>query len=153
MAKDIDKKSTRPLEMRLGGKKLRFAQEYLLDFDGTAAAERAGYKGSTKGSMSAMATRLKNDPDVQEYVYDKLSKAKVPILVELNKLAYTKADGKKLKSSDKVAALDKLIRIMGLYQDAEFGQTNVQPVVNISLGSDETPKVTIDAETDKEDSE
>jgi hypothetical protein len=103
--------------------------------------------------MSAMATRLKNDPDVQEYVYDKLSKAKVPILVELNKLAYTKADGKKLKSSDKVAALDKLIRIMGLYQDAEFGQTNVQPVVNISLGSDETPKVTIDAETDKEDSE
>ncbi|WP_251278282.1 terminase small subunit, partial [Enterobacter hormaechei] len=45
----------------------RFADEYLVDFNGTAAYMRAGYK-ATGAAASAAAARLLANPKVQAYL-------------------------------------------------------------------------------------
>jgi phage terminase small subunit len=53
--------------MAMNTKRKRFAQEYVVDLNGTAAAERAGYR-STRAKQTACD--LLADPDVQAYVQE-----------------------------------------------------------------------------------
>lgn len=51
-------------------KKRKFADEYLIDLDKTAAAIRAGYKPD---NARIVAQKIYNDPEVKEYIEKKLA--------------------------------------------------------------------------------
>lgn len=64
------------LDRPLTAKEERFVEEYLVDLNATAAAERAGYRATTPNSMRTRAWQLMQRPRVQEALAarrDKLS--------------------------------------------------------------------------------
>ena len=64
-----DQKHTRELQGTLTAKQQRFVQEYLIDFNATAAAERAGY--SKKTARSKGAENL-TKPDIQMAIQERI---------------------------------------------------------------------------------
>lgn len=61
-------KKQKSKELGLSPKEKRFAEEYLKDFNQTRAAERAGYKFSTRDSLGVTAAEVIKRPRVQEYL-------------------------------------------------------------------------------------
>lgn len=147
----------------LGSRQRRFADEYLLDLNATAAYKRAGYRGRGRSAENA-ASRLLGNVGVQQHIaerraalQEKLELSQERVLKETARLAFDdirrlfNADGSakkvseldddmaaavlrfdtsevtdgdrkvvthRLRMADKNAALDKLMRHLGLYRDA-----------------------------------
>ena len=112
---------------KLTDKQSRFANEYLVDFDRTNAAKRAGYSAK---SARAIGHENLNKPYIAAEIklrIEKLSEANFVtrelIISKLLIEALDKSEGS--SQSARVSALDKLAKIYGLYMN--------EPVVSISL--------------------
>ena len=115
-----------------------FAQEYLVDLNGAAAARRAGY--SAGGAKNA-AWRLLRDPEVKRLVKEEMEKrAKVvrlkqqDVVQELRDIAFAQgsdASGAAVKLASKLRALELLGKHMGLFQDRPVEQQPVKIVEDV----------------------
>ena len=54
--------------LRLTAKERRFCEEYLIDLNGGASVDRAGYTPKSAGSARTMASKILSKRDVQEYI-------------------------------------------------------------------------------------
>lgn len=114
----------------------RFCLEYLKDFNGKNAAQRAGYSEKT---AEAQASRLLRNVKVKKLI-EELSKKPVRrmelkienIVKELKKIAFAKADGELVKTSDKLKALEMLGKYLGMF-DKGKEQMTVNIMVNTNL--------------------
>ncbi|MCK9210342.1 MAG: terminase small subunit [Ignavibacteriaceae bacterium] len=108
--------------------------EYLKDFNGKNAAQRVGYSEKT---AEAQASRLLRNVKVKKLI-EELSKKPVRrmelkienIVKELKKIAFANADGEKIKTSDKLKALEMLGKYLGM-----FDKGKEQMTVNIMINS------------------
>lgn len=78
--------------MALNKKQKTFCEEYVMDFNATKAAIRAGYSEATAYSIGH---RLKNNPDCEKYIQqlidqrqDKLDATEAEFVREVKKIAY-----------------------------------------------------------------
>lgn len=174
------KKPLKPNRNPLISKKELFAREYIIDFNATAAAARAGY---SKKTASAAAGRLLRDVRVSEYIKKFIAERRERVEItadavvqEIATIAFSNmanyavwgSDGLKLLDSqnmdeksqrcvsevsetitesggtvkfklhNKVEALDKLARHLGLYKDRLelSGGITTKPAIDASKLSD-----------------
>lgn len=80
----------------LTGRKLIFAQEYLLDFNGNQAAIRAGYN---ENSAASQASRMLKDANVKAFIDEKVKEREKKleasaenVVSELSKIAFVSVD-------------------------------------------------------------
>lgn len=57
-------------------KEKRFCEEYVIDFNGTAAMERAGYRYATKNVLAVTAHHLLRKPNVKAYINELVDERK-----------------------------------------------------------------------------
>ena len=114
----------------------RFCLEYLKDFNATEAAERAGYSKKTAYSIGG---RLLKNVEVKKRIDEsktkQVKKAELKtesIIKELKKIAFANADGEKIKTSDKLKALEMLGKYLGMF-DKGKEQMTVNIMVNTNL--------------------
>jgi len=104
-----------------------FCQEYIIDFNATRAYLRAGYKANEKtaGSNSSL---LMARPEIQARISEIMSEREQrteitqdKVLQELAKIAFANPtdEALRLKVSDKLIALDRLAKHLGMYVDKE----------------------------------
>jgi phage terminase small subunit len=112
---------------KLTDKQSRFVSEYLVDFDSTNSAKRAGY--SERSARTIGCDNL-NKPYIKieikkriEALCDASFLSRDLIVLALLREAHDRAEGS--SPSARVSALDKLAKIFGLYMS--------EPLVNISL--------------------
>lgn len=81
---------------KLEGRKLIFAQEYLIDFNGAQAAIRAGYSENTAASQ---ASRMLKDANVKAFLDEKVKEREKKleataenVVTELSKIAFVSVD-------------------------------------------------------------
>ena len=109
--------------MELTARQQRFVEEYLVDLNGTAAAQRAGYG---QNSASSAAYRLLNLPHVAKAVKEamrlrslNLSVSQADVLEQLRNIAMgeaSDASGSALKVSNKLRALELLGKHLGMFE-------------------------------------
>jgi len=114
----------------LKAKRSKFIREYLIDFDGTAAAIRAGYSEHT---ACVMASKLMANPEVKKEFEKKYAEYKkkyeirrefiVDKLLELIKDEKTAKDKKNY-----IKALDMLSKMSGQYVHTIINKTEDQPL-------------------------
>ena len=105
--------------MPLNAKQLAFVREYLIDFNGTQAAVRAGY---SERSANVHAGRLLVNASVQEAIQQgsKRNAAKLELKAEhiitgLMRIAFSKDS--KTKDCDRIRSLELLGKRFGLFVD------------------------------------
>lgn len=101
----------------------RFIEEYLIDFNGAAAARRAGYQ---EKSASVTACRLLKDPEIKRVLQEKMAaraeKMQIrqdTVLQELKNVAFadgSDASGAVVKLTSKLKALELLGKHLGLFE-------------------------------------
>jgi len=108
-------------------KQKRFVDEYLIDLNATQAAIRAGYSEKTAYSTGQ---RLTKNAEIQSYIQERQESRQKrteitqdKVLQELAKIAFADIDSQgeasRLKVSDKLIALDRLAKHLGMYIDKE----------------------------------
>lgn len=115
-----------------------FAQEYLVDLCGAAAARRAGY--SAKGARNA-AWRLLRDPEVRKTVKEEMEKRakrvqlqQEDVVQELRNVAFAEASdesGAAVKYASKLRALELLGKHMGIFEGKPVAQVPVRIVEDV----------------------
>jgi len=112
---------------KLTDKQCRFVSEYLVDFDSTNSAKRAGY--SERSARTIGCDNL-NKPYIRteikkriEALCDASFLSRDLIVLALLREAHDRSEGS--SASARVSALDKLAKIFGLYMS--------EPLVTISL--------------------
>ena len=144
---------------KLNEKQKKFCQEYIIDFNGTQAAIRAGY---SKKSAKAIASENLTKPDIQEYLNELINKRnerlefsqddvmrdlievknrcmqKVPVLYydKQDKMLKQEVDENgegvwKFDAQGANSALDKLARHVGFYEADNKQQQNKTEINNI----------------------
>ena len=101
----------------------RFIEEYLIDFNGAAAARRAGYEPK---SASTTACRLLKEPEIKRILQEKMAvraeKMQLrqdTVLQELKNVAFadgSDASGAVVKMASKLKALELLGKHLGLFE-------------------------------------
>ena len=127
----------------------RFIQEYLIDFNGTEAAIRAGY---SKNGAAVQASRLLTHAKIKDLL--QLSKQAIAtrfditrngIINELAKIGYLNLPESEYKGSDKRAALVDIAKMTDNYGEKGIN-INIQPVQNMWVIKGVKP--VIEGETD-----
>jgi phage terminase small subunit len=113
-------KTREVINMALSDKHKRFADEYLIDMNATAAYLRAGY--TAKGNSAEVnASRLLRNPKVQEYIEQKQQKVaeKLDITVEwiLEQYKDIVSNTKTTEPNVARAALADLGKYKGMFKD------------------------------------
>jgi phage terminase small subunit len=130
-----------PKKRTLSRKKKKFLAEYVKDMNGAQAAMRAGYSPDNPKAAAVAACKILKEPLAEAWLKEKWDAAEFDmslIFAETYKIALAEADGKVVKSADKVAAQDKLYRLAGRYNDkTEITGNGIIPTVNITLKKDE----------------
>ena len=97
-----------------------FVYEYLIDFNATQAAIRAGYSKDTAGAIGA--ENLKK-PQIQEflekYQNDRSEKCGIKfdmIIEELRKIGFTDIAPEAVRATDKIKALEAMSRLLGYFE-------------------------------------
>lgn len=106
--------------MALTDKQKRFADEYLIDMNATAAYLRAGYKCSEAAARSSACDLLAN-PNIQEYIESKQSKLeeKTEMTVEWILMQYKTIIENNIQVDPNIAkgALDSVAKHRGMFTD------------------------------------
>ena len=123
---------------RLTHKQERFVEEYLVDLNASAAALRAGYKPSAAGWMGSKNLRtplIKKAIDAKRArVTARLEVSAARTLEELAKIAYHELRPQKITAPDKLSALDKIARHLGMFRDRlEHTGPDGGPIVTTEL--------------------
>ena len=107
----------------LSHKQARFVEEYLVDLNASAAALRAGYKPSAAGWMGSKNLRTplisKAIDAKRARVTARLEVSAARTLEELAKIAYYELRPVKILVGDKLVALDKIARHLGMFKDRQ----------------------------------
>lgn len=97
-----------------------FVYEYLIDFNATQAAIRAGYSKDTAGAIGA--ENLKK-PQIQQflekYQNDRSEKCGIKfdmIIEELRKIGFANIDTEAVRPTDKIKALETMSRLLGFFE-------------------------------------
>ncbi len=109
-------------EGRLTAKQDRFVEEYLVDLNATQAALRAGYSEKTARSIGAENL---SKPDIEKAIADALEARRLRteitqdrVLEELAAIAFAPLpEVREVKMSDRLVALDKLARHLGMFTE------------------------------------
>lgn len=105
------------------GKQIRFCEEYLIDFNATQAAKRAGYSEKTAYSMGAENLRK---PEILNYIEKRKKELKEQTEIKLDniideacKIGFADIDLSKVRPADKIKALETIARLLGLDEQSE----------------------------------
>ena len=97
-----------------------FVYEYLIDFNATQAAIRAGYSKDTAGAIGA--ENLKK-PQIQQflekYQSDRSEKCGIKfdmIIEELRKIGFADIDPEAVRPADKIKALETMSKWLGFFE-------------------------------------
>ena len=109
-------------EERLTAKQDRFVEEYLVDLNATQAALRAGYSEKTARSIGAENL---SKPDIEKAIADALEARRLRteitqdrVLEELAAIAFAPLpEVREVKMSDRLVALDKLAKHLGMFTE------------------------------------
>lgn len=111
----------------------RFIEEYLLDFNGAAAARRAGF---CERSAASYASRILKEPEVRKVLQEKMARRaqqmqlrQDTVLQEIRNVAFASgsdASGAAVKMTSKLKALELLGKHLGLFEGN--GGTQTEPV-------------------------
>ena len=106
----------------LNEKQKQFCEEYMVDFNATRSAARAGY---SPRSAAKQGSRLMNSPAVREYLGSLLEERRqdtrarqYQILRELSGIGFAKVDAQVIKPSEKLKALELLMKHFGMFERA-----------------------------------
>ena len=70
-------------------RKKRFADNYIMSFNATDAARKAGYSAKSEKALGVKASKLKNDPEVKKYIEERLKTKEDSLIVKQDEiLAY-----------------------------------------------------------------
>lgn len=111
--------------MALSNKRRVFIEEYLIDFNGTQAAIRAGY--SDKGAR-VTAHRLLTNANVQEAIekrINELSMSADEVIVRLTNIARNGLTSSRLRPSDVLRALELIGKSHTLFTDRITGKLDL----------------------------
>lgn len=99
-------------------KQIRFCEEYLIDFNATQAAIRAGY--SEKTAYSIGVENLKK-PEIKKYIEKRKKELREQteikledIIEEACKIGFADIDMSKVRPADKIRALETIASLLGL---------------------------------------
>lgn len=106
--------------MALTDKQKKFADEYLIDLNATAAYLRAGYKCS-KAAARSSASELLTNPNIQEYIEEKQQKyvEKTEMTVEwvLGQYRDIILGTKETEPNTARGALDSVAKHLGMFKE------------------------------------
>ena len=109
----------------------KFCLEYLKDFNATQAAKRAGYaERSAKVTAAKMLTNANLLKRIDELKMKQVKKSELKIeaiIKELMKIGFAKVVGDKIKTCDKLKALEMLGKYLGMFNKEKI---NVIPKIN-----------------------
>lgn len=104
--------------VRLTDKQIRFCEEYLIDFNATQAAKRAGYSEKTAYSIGVENLRK---PEIQNYIEKLQQELKEQTEIKLDniideacKIGFADIDMSRVRPADKIRALEAIARLLGL---------------------------------------
>ncbi|MBR2499795.1 MAG: terminase small subunit, partial [Clostridia bacterium] len=104
--------------MQLTDKQKRFCQEYIIDFNATQAAIRAGYSEKTAYSIGDENLRK---PEIKNYIEELKTELKKQtdikldnIIEEACKIGFADIDMSKVRPADKIKALETIAHLLGL---------------------------------------
>ncbi len=108
--------SKRGGETKLSDKQRKFCEEYVVDYNGTKAAERAGYSPrSAKEQASVLLTK----PNIQLYMQELKEKAAERLEVTVDditekfkEIAYSSEE----RTTDRIKALENIAKRLGYYE-------------------------------------
>ena len=108
------------LAKALNDKQKIFVFEYLIDFNATQAAIRAGYSQKTAYSIG---NELLKKPEIQKflekYQNERAEKCGVKfdmIIAELKKIGFANVDMEAVRPTDKIKALETISRLLGFFE-------------------------------------
>ena len=108
------------LAKALNDKQKIFVFEYLIDFNATQAAIRAGYSKKTAYSIG---NELLKKPEIkkflEKYQNERAEKCGVKfdmIISELKKIGFANVDKESIRATDKIKALETISRLLGFFE-------------------------------------
>ena len=117
--RQLEKLGINNQELGMNAKQEKYCLEYLKDFNATEAAERAGYSKKTAYSIGGRLLKnveIKKRIDELKMKQVKKSELKIEAIIkELMKIGFAKVDGDKIKTSDKLKALEMLGKYLGMF--------------------------------------
>ena len=97
-----------------------FVYEYLIDFNATQAAIRAGYSKDTAGAIGAENLKKPQIKQfLEKYQNDRSEKCGVKfdmIIEELRKIGFANIDTDSVRPTDKIKALETMSRLLGFFE-------------------------------------
>jgi phage terminase small subunit len=111
----VAKKRTRA--RTIAGKKLRFADEYLVDLNATRAYKAAGYRAKSDGVAATLGSRLLRDDEVAAYIAErqgalreKVQVTQEEVIAELRRCGFSSIDNYAFDDYGHVGVKDDLDR-------------------------------------------
>lgn len=112
-------------------KQIRFVNEYLVDFNATQAALRAGYSKQTSNEQGCrLLANISIQTAIKQKTTEKLSELNISqkqILDEYKKIAF-KVEIAEYRGTDKLKALEFLAKISGLCETKQMTEMEVDPL-------------------------
>lgn len=106
-------------------KQQRFCDEYLLCLNATEAAIHAGYSESTAAQT---ASRLLKNKAIKKYIDERQKEtqenieiSQADVIKQLSDIGFAKIDLKKIRATDKIKAIELIVKILGLDKDKKDG--------------------------------
>tara|TARA_R110002126_G_scaffold89252_2_gene213395 strand:- start:7893 stop:8282 length:390 start_codon:yes stop_codon:yes gene_type:complete len=129
--------------MELNERQKTFCKEFIIDFNATRAAIKAGYKEKTARSIGSENL---TKPNIQEYIAE-LTQARNKrvevtadrVVQELAKFAFAEdeaVDGFTIDPKDKTKCLELLARHTGAFNADDSGKN----IINVTMGDDKKKK-------------
>ena len=106
-------------------KQQRFCDEYLLCLYATEAAIHAGYSENTAAQT---ASRLLKNKAIKKYIDERhketqesIEIGQADVIKQLSDIGFAKIDLKKIRATDKIKAIELIVKILGLDKDKKDG--------------------------------
>ncbi len=106
-------------------KQQKFCDEYLLCLNATEAAVHAGYSENTAAQT---ASRLLKNKAIKKYIDERQKEtqesieiSQADVIRQLSNIGFAKIDLKKIRATDKIKAIELIVKILGLDKDKKDG--------------------------------
>ena len=131
-------------------KQERFVEEYLVDLNATQAAIRAGYSEKTAAAVGCENLTKPNIADALAAAFSARSQrteiTQDMVVAELASIGFAKIPEAPIRVTDKIAALDKLGRHLGMFvQRIEHAGPDGGPIIMTAIEADEAKERLFDA--------